>query len=161
MRVRPAAAGDLGAVTALVDAMGGHDGAGGSAAVGTVFREALHRPETRMLVAEEAGQVVGYAEVQARLHVLDGARQGWLAALVVAPDRRGRGVGRLLVDAVEEAAAALGCEEIVLESSCCRARAHRFYAAVGFDELRPARRFRRPVAERPWVGGDRRAGPTS
>lgn len=147
--IRQAVAADVDAVAALVDAMGGHDGATGNPAVGAVYREALGCHHIRMLVAEEAGRVVGYAEVQARPSLLDGVRQGWLAALAVAPGMRGRGVGAALVEAVDAAAAALGCGEVVVESSEFRRDAHRFYAAAGFVERRPARRFARPVRSDP------------
>lgn len=143
--IRRAAAGDAAAVAALIDAMGGHDGAAGNPAVDAVYREALGWPGVCMLVAEEDGRVAGYAEVQARPYLLDGVRQGWLAALCVAPERRGGGVGAALVEAVDEAAAALGCSEVAVDSSSFRTGAHRFYRREGFDERRPAMRFRRAV----------------
>jgi GNAT superfamily N-acetyltransferase len=143
--IRPAAAEDAVAVVTLVDAMGGHDGAGANPAVGAVYREALGCEHVRMLVAEEAGRVVGYAELQARPYMLDGVRQAWLAALCVAPELRGRGVGAALVEAVDAAASALGCSEVAVDSSSFRTGAHRFYRSVGFEERRPAMRFRRAV----------------
>jgi ABC-type phosphate/phosphonate transport system ATPase subunit len=42
-------------------------------------------------------------------------------------------------------ASALGCSEVAVESSSFRTGAHRFYRSVGFEERRPAMRFRRPV----------------
>jgi predicted N-acetyltransferase YhbS len=143
--IRPAAAGDAVAVATLVDAMGGHDGAAANPAVAAVYREALGCERVRMLVAEEAGRVVGYAELQARPYMLDGVRQAWLAALCVAPKLRGRGVGAALVEAVDAAASALGCSEVAVDSSSFRTGAHRFYRSVGFEERRPAMRFRRAV----------------
>jgi GNAT superfamily N-acetyltransferase len=143
--IRPAAPGDAAAVVDLVDAMGGHDGAAGNPAVAELFHQTLEWDGVRMLVAEDEGGVIGYAEVQARPYLLDGVRQGWLAALCVAPGRRGRGVGAALVEAVDVAAAALGCDQVTLESSSFRSEAHRFYRARGFDEVRPALRFQRPV----------------
>jgi GNAT superfamily N-acetyltransferase len=145
LTIRPATGGDAAAVAALVDAMGGHDGATGNPAVGAVYHAALSTPGVRMLVAEEDGAVVGYAEVQARPYMLDGVRQGWLAALCVASERRGGGVGAALVAAVDEAAAALGCSEIAVDSSSFRTAAHRFYRREGFEQRRPAMRFRRAV----------------
>ena len=128
--IRPAAAGDAATVALLADAMGGHDGASANPAVGAVYLEALEDERVRILVAEDAGQVIGYAEVQARPYVLDGVRQGWLAALCVAPGRRSQGVGAALVEAVDAAAAALGCDEVAVDSSSFRADAHRFRRTI-------------------------------
>jgi predicted N-acetyltransferase YhbS len=146
--IRAAEAGDEAEVAALADAMGGHDGATANPAVGAVYREALEDARVRMLVAEDGGRVVGYAEVQARPYMLDGVRQGWLAALCVTPGRRGEGVGAALVEAVDAAAAAMGCDEVVVDSSSCRVDAHRFYRSAGFADHRPAHRFRRSIRSR-------------
>ena len=146
--IRPAEAADEAAVAFLADAMGGHDGAAANPAVGAVYREALADARVRMLVAEDGGRVVGYAEVQARPYMLDGVRQGWLAALCVAPGRRGEGVGAALVEAVDAAAAAMGCDEVSVDSSSFRVDAHRFYRSAGFSEHRPAHRFKRAVRTR-------------
>jgi hypothetical protein len=48
--IRSAAAGNAAAVAALIDAMGGHDGAAGNPAVDAVDHEALGWPGVRMLV---------------------------------------------------------------------------------------------------------------
>ena len=146
--IRPAGPDDEAAVAFLADAMGGHQGAAENPAVGIVYREALEDPRVRMLVAEDGGRVVGYAEVQARPYVLDGVRQGWLAALCVAPGRRGEGLGAALVEAVDAAAAAMGCDEVAVDSSSFRVDAHRFYRSAGFAEHRPAHRFRRTIRTR-------------
>jgi hypothetical protein len=42
-------------------------------------------------------------------------------------------------------ASALGCSEVAVESPSFRTGAHRFYRSVGFEERRPAMRFRSPV----------------
>lgn len=105
----------------------------------------LARPEARALVAEVGGQVVGYAELQARPSSLHDAGEGWLAALAVAADLRGEGIGRQLMLAVEREARLLGCTHIALESSVWREEAHRFYSALGYWEDTPAKRFRRTL----------------
>jgi GNAT superfamily N-acetyltransferase len=145
LTIRAAVAGDAAAVAFLADAMGGHDGATANPAVEAVYREALDDDRVRTLVAEDGGRVIGYAEIQARPYVLDGVRQAWLAALCVAPGRRGEGVGARLVEAVDAAAAALGCDEVAVDSSSFRTDAHRFYRSVGFEDHRPAVRFKRAV----------------
>jgi hypothetical protein len=49
------------------------------------------------------------------------------------------------VQAVDEAAAALGCSEVAVCSSSFRTDAHRLSRREGFEERRPAMRFRRTV----------------
>ncbi len=73
---------------------------------------------------------------------------GWAAppsaritALVVDPDRRSRGIGRHLLEAVEAAARRRGCGAVELTSSAHRHSAHRFYLAAGYQEL-PHRFFK-------------------
>lgn len=146
MLIRPAVVGDGPAVLGLVQAMGGHDEILSEPDAPATFAAALVRPEIRVLVADDGGAVVGYAELHARPSVVRGCREGWLAALVVASDRRGQGVGTALLDVVERQARALGCRCVVLESSTWRDRAHGFYRRHGFGEHPPAARFVRPVA---------------
>lgn len=67
-----------------------------------------------------------------------------LSALVVQARSRGRGVGRALVEAAEQQAAAWGCETLELTSRDDRHRTHRFYAGLGFES--GSRKFVRPVA---------------
>lgn len=56
---------------------------------------------------------------------------GYIGALVVAPDARGRGVGRLLVSAAEEWARGRGCVRLSLTSAEHRTDAHQFYPRCG------------------------------
>jgi GNAT superfamily N-acetyltransferase len=54
--------------------------------------------------------------------------------LAVLPAYRGRGVGRRLLEAVEEKARALGCCKITLEVQSGNQRARRVYASAGFAQ---------------------------
>ena len=55
-------------------------------------------------------------------------------AMWVAPDARGAGVGRALVDAVADWARDRGCDRLVLSVSESNQAARRFYEACGFGE---------------------------
>jgi len=59
-----------------------------------------------------------------------------ITALVVAPERRGQGVGRVLLDAAEEVARGWGCTLLEVSSGRRpeRRAAHAFYRAAGFEE---------------------------
>ena len=57
---------------------------------------------------------------------------GWLFAMWVRPERRGEGLGRRLVAAVEEWAAALDIDQLLLRVTDGNDGAVRFYASCGF-----------------------------
>ncbi len=78
-----------------------------------------------------SGRQVGYARV-----VTDGVTFAWLCDVFVAPDARGAGVGKLLVDGVLADLDALGVRRTLLAT----ADAHGLYAQYGFEPLaEPAR----------------------
>jgi len=58
----------------------------------------------------------------------------YVYAMWVAPDARGAGVGRALVEAVAGWARGRGCERLVLRVTEANEPARRFYAACGFAE---------------------------
>jgi GNAT superfamily N-acetyltransferase len=75
---------------------------------------------------EETGEQVAYARV-----VTDGVTFAWLCDVFVAPEVRGRGVGRMLVDGVIADLEPLGLARILLST----ADAHGLYARSGFAPL--------------------------
>ncbi len=79
-----------------------------------------------LLVGEEHGHVVGTV-----MAGYDGHR-GWVNYLAVDPARRGRGLGRALMDAAEERLAALGCAKINLQVRDENSAARGFYEAIGY-----------------------------
>ena len=98
----------------------------------------------RTFVAEDGGEVLGVGSVT-RLSLLHRAEPAaLLSALVVRPDHRGQGVGRLLVQAAERHAADWGCRTLELTSRDERLAAHRFYRGLGFES--GSRKFVRQVA---------------
>jgi GNAT superfamily N-acetyltransferase len=54
--------------------------------------------------------------------------------LAVLPERRGQGIGRALLEAVERKARALGCAKLTLEVLEANTAARRIYQAAGFTE---------------------------
>jgi len=128
--------------------MGGHDDVAANSDPLRHLATLLRRSDARVVVAESAGRVAGFAEIQARPTSIGDAYEAWLGALAVADGFRGRGIGSALLAAVDDAARELGCSRIELESSEWRDEAHAFYRERGYDERTPARRFRRQVPER-------------
>ena len=76
--------------------------------------------------ANPGGQQVAYARV-----LTDHANFGWLADVYVDRDHRGRGVGRMLVNAVMEHLEPIGLSRVLLATR----DAHEVYARVGFEPL--------------------------
>lgn len=74
----------------------------------------------------QAEAQVGFARV-----VTDEATFAWLCDVIVDPDVRGKGVGKLLVDGVVEDLRHLGLKRIVLSTT----DAHTLYAQHGWEPL--------------------------
>lgn len=105
------------------------------------FRSAL-RPGTSFVVADRAGEVVGYAIAWS---VVDEAE---LANIAVTPLARGQGIGARLLDAAIACAAGTGCTTMYLEVRESNARARALYASRGFEEVGRRRRYyRQPVED--------------
>ena len=94
----------------------------------------LDDPDTILLVAENAAKVIGYAY---------GALAGYdyislrgpaalLHDLIVDPDHRGRGVGRLLLEAMLSQGQSRGAPRIVLSTAEQNVAAQRFFERMGF-----------------------------
>jgi GNAT superfamily N-acetyltransferase len=88
----------------------------------------------RVLVAELDGAVVGLAHLQVTPTLERDRPAAKIGALVVDESRRGEGVGRALVEALDEEARARGCGVLFLTTSERRTDAHEFYRRVGLEE---------------------------
>ena len=109
-------------------------GAGTERGYGGFLVSQLEREEAIILVAEEAGAVVGY--VYAGLEGAD-----WMALrgpagviydIIVDPERRQEGIGGMLLQAILKALADRGAPRVVLHTATPNAVAQRLFAAVGF-----------------------------
>ena len=89
------------------------------------------------LLAVEAGEVVGFAEVSLRSYA-EGCRPGPVAYLegwFVRPEWRGRGVGAALVRAVEDWGRAQGCRELASDTEIDNEAGASAHRALGFAEV--------------------------
>ena len=86
----------------------------------------------RVYVAREAGRVVGMCSLLFTVSTAEGGRAAWLEDLVVRPDRRGRGIGRMLLEHAIGRARADGVLRITLLSDADNERAHALYRELGF-----------------------------
>lgn len=93
------------------------------------FRGLLRRSDTDMVGAESEGRLVGYAITWT---VTDQAELGNVA---VAPEARGAGIGRALVEAVVDRIRRRGAKECFLEVRESNATAQALYRSMGFEEV--------------------------
>lgn len=84
-----------------------------------------------VLAAEAAGQVVGWINARIASSLESGSRAE-IVGLVVAPQARGKGIGRALVAAAERWALEKGMTSVVVRSNVAREESHGFYAALGY-----------------------------
>jgi GNAT superfamily N-acetyltransferase len=102
----------------------------------------LARNEDIVLVAQVApGHVVGWLH-GAQQELLESGRRCEILGLVVDAAYRGQGVGRQLVAAVEEWAAARGLEQMVVRSKV-RTESHPFYERLGYERAKTQHAYRK------------------
>jgi GNAT superfamily N-acetyltransferase len=87
-----------------------------------------------LIGAEDGGDLIGVAALHVMPVLEKTGKLARLLALVVDERYRGRGVGRMLVTAVENRARAAGCLAMEVNSSRHRTRSHMFYQQVGDED---------------------------
>jgi ribosomal protein S18 acetylase RimI-like enzyme len=94
----------------------------------------LEAPNIIVLVAERAGEVVGYtyAGVEGRDYMALRGPAGVLYDIVVDPLHRERGVGRMLLDATLASLGELGAPRVVLSTAERNEPAQRLFTHAGF-----------------------------
>jgi len=95
----------------------------------------------RVYVAREGEQVLAMASLLYTVSTAEGARAAWLEDLVVRPERRGQGIGSMLLEHVAARARADGVARISLLTDADNALAQRLYRSLGFSPsaMRPMR----------------------
>ncbi|GGL35554.1 N-acetyltransferase [Phycicoccus endophyticus] len=104
------------------------------------WAELAGRPRREYLVLEAGGALAGYAGLDHGGEVAD------VMTLAVVPQRRGDGLGRLLLESLEAAAAARGAGHLMLEVRADNAAALALYARGGFEVLTRRRGYYHPGA---------------
>ncbi len=97
----------------------------------------LRNADTFFIVAETAGEPVGYAFVTVGPGYASwetGERLAELETLSVLPGHRGSGVGAALLDAVWIRLGTLGVEDMAITTTTTNVDSHRFYEREGFRQ---------------------------
>ncbi len=90
------------------------------------------------VVAEDAGAVVGYAGLAV------GGGEADVQTVAVSPDAQGRGLGRVLLDALVAEAARQAASSVLLEVRADNPAAIRLYERTGFERIALRRRYYQP-----------------
>ena len=105
----------------------------------TLWAELAARPRRSYVVEQDAdGAVVGYAGVDLGGEVAD------VMTMAVAPDARGRGLGRKLLEELVARARADHAAYLMLEVRADNAPARKLYESRGFETLTVRRRYYQP-----------------
>ncbi|HSQ94856.1 MAG TPA: GNAT family N-acetyltransferase [Croceibacterium sp.] len=102
------------------------------------YREHLHDPRTRIALAENAGELAGYALIHWPSDFAsesDASRPLALHQLYCAPAATGRGIGATLMEWALAEARALDCDAVQLSVYSENFAAQRFYARYGFSKI--------------------------
>jgi ribosomal protein S18 acetylase RimI-like enzyme len=94
----------------------------------------LDEPDVVLLVAEQDGQVIGYAygAIEGYDYMALRGPAAVLHDLIVDPGYRGRGVGRALLTAMVASLTARGAPRVVLSTADRNESAQRFFERAGF-----------------------------
>jgi len=141
LTIRDAAAADAPAIALLLGQLGYPTGP-------SAVEERLERLRIvgdRIVVADVDGRAVGLAHLQVAPALEFDRPAAKIGALVVDNAHRGRGIGRALVEAMEDEARTRGCGVLFLTTSERRGDAHAFYERVGLEKT--GRRYGRTLSE--------------
>ena len=99
----------------------------------SAFEDIERDPRNELLVAEDAGTVVGVLQVTYIPGLTyQGGERAQIEGVRVAASHRGRGVGREMIERAIERARTRGCRLVQLTTDKRRPDAHRFYESLGF-----------------------------
>ncbi len=93
----------------------------------TAIAESMGHEPWHFLVAKIGSEVVGYVGVYV---ILD---EGQISNIAVLPSFRGRGIGKMLLDALFELCSKLGCQKITLELRKSNTSVLGLYKKCGFE----------------------------
>lgn len=94
----------------------------------------LEDPDSAVLIADDNGDVVGYAyaAVEGYDYMALRGPAGVLHDIIVDPEHRGRGVGRLLLESTLEFFRSRSVPRVVLSTAARNEAAQRLFASTGF-----------------------------
>jgi GNAT superfamily N-acetyltransferase len=141
MNSRPARIDDAPAVAALVTQLGYE---ASPSEVADRLARLLARGDQRFIVAEADGRLLGWVHVELAEYIESGTF-AVIGGLVVDRAHRRQGIGAALMADAEAWARDQGCSVMRLWSSTTRTPAHRFYAGLGYAQVKTQYSFVKPL----------------
>ncbi len=111
------------------------------------IRRLLQQPDHTAFIATAAQQPIGWLHLFIN-YPLESEPCAEIAGLVVTESRRGQGVGQQLLAAARQWARERALESLRVRCQIRRSRAHHFYLANGFTELKTQKVFTLPLPPR-------------
>jgi GNAT superfamily N-acetyltransferase len=138
LKIRKATAADAPAIAKLSGQLGYPVEAG---VLAERLRRILPRDDHVVFVAETA-EVVGWIHA-GQQEILEVGTLCEIWGLVVADGQRGKGVGRRLIEAVEDWARQRGLTDVSVRSNVIRPESHPFYERIGFARNKTQHAYRK------------------
>ncbi|NRB33368.1 MAG: GNAT family N-acetyltransferase [Rhodobacteraceae bacterium] len=133
--LRPARAADAFGLLQMVRALAAHHGDNAQLGMDQLIQQAIGSArQFDVLVAEQDGQLVGYAAMQSVGRLQHGQRGVDLHHLYVAEAMRGSGLGTCLIDAVQQAASRAGADYLRVAAEIDNIEAQGFYRKLGMEQ---------------------------
>lgn len=153
--IRPALPGDAESIAGILKEVGWFDRVNGEspgvtgARIANYLRLYSEGEHHAVLVAQALdGRLEGYVAVHWIPYLFLPAPEGYISELFVRQSCRGRGVGRRLLQKVEEMARAYGCSRLMLINGRNRESYRRgFYKKLGWEERDEAANFVLPLGQ--------------
>ena len=96
------------------------------------FHKVLNNPNNFIFIAEDEGAIIGFLTFSVRDVIRYPKQITEVDELFVLEEYRKHGVGKKLMEHMEDKAKELNCHKIFIESSSEREGAHKFYESIGF-----------------------------
>lgn len=140
--IRPIEPRDLAEIHALIGQLARHHGDEPRISLDRLRQQILTEQRARVLVAEGAGVLAGYALILPRPNLVTGGA-GWdINHLFVRAPLRGQGIGRALIVAAAALARQEGAEFLFIGTQAANPGAQAAYRAMGLPQLpAPGPRF--------------------
>jgi len=107
---------------------------------------ALGRNDQQVLMALAGGRAGGWLQAQAAEIIESGFRVE-IVGLIVDESMRRRGLGRRLVQEVENWAVGLGAQTVVVRTNIVRAESHIFHGSLGYRQSKTQHVYRKVLNE--------------
>lgn len=132
--VRVAGKSDIAVVTQLLAQMDAGEAPMPVTRAERIFRQMSRYPDYRCYLAFDGDAPVGtFTLLMFDALVHGGTREALVDGVVVTPERRGQGIGKLMLAEAMRIARESGCYKLALSSNKKREDAHRFYESLGFQ----------------------------